>query len=175
MEPRVSVQGQCLSMSPWERRDARVMPEQWQSTPGDAACPEPCPSTASGCHLPAVHCPGSPHQQHLPSFLSWGLRPGKNIPGTASPPAAQNKERSPGGIAPPVPPQCPQVPRGWCRPSLSPSSAGAAVGSRPQSGTRSPACPPRRGKSHSAERAVAEETLCGQIRSTRRDEEFCIP
>lgn len=43
----------------------------------------------------------------------------------------------------------------WCdqhRPSPSPSSAGAAAGSTPQSGTRWPACPPPRGKSHSAER-----------------------
>lgn len=43
------------------------------------------------------------------------------------------------------------------RPSLSPSTAGAAAGSRPRSGIRWPACPPPRGKSRSVGRTATDK------------------
>lgn len=43
------------------------------------------------------------------------------------------------------------------RPSLSPSTAGAAAGSRPRSGIRWPACPPPHGKSRSVGRTAADK------------------
>lgn len=76
------------------------------------------------------------------------------------------RERSEGhGLGGLQPQSHTSVPAPQCsyRPSPSPSTAGAAAGSRPQSGTRSPACPPRRGKSHSAGRAAAEKMLGGQL------------
>lgn len=87
-------------------------------------------------------------------------------------PAVRRSEGRSRGGGSPHPTSAP-APRGRYRPSPSPSTAGAAAGSRRRSGTRSPACPPRRGKSHSAEGAAAAGALRGRV--ARGAEDVCVP